>query len=109
MNKETIFQLAKTLNCEYELGIWHEATDFLEGQEGIRDFTVKYRNGIYQINIELVEFGLTEVKNLFSALVLFLEYTSTFYTREDSSDSIVYYFLSSTKEHKAFLCQILFR
>lgn len=30
MNKQTIFQLAKALDCEYEIGIWSEATDFIE-------------------------------------------------------------------------------
>lgn len=109
MNKETIFQLAKTLDCEYEIGIWSEATDFIERQENVCDFTVTYRDGLYQITIELAEFGFAEVKSLFSSLVSFLEYTSTIYTREDSSDSIGYYLLSSTKDQKAFLCQILFR
>lgn len=108
MNKDTLLKLSKTLNCEYEIGIWSETTDFLERQD-IENFSVKYTDGQFNIVIKLKEFDLYAVKDIFSSLVRFIEYKSTFYVREDKQYSIEYYMLSAIDSEKAFLLHVVFQ
>lgn len=109
MKNEILLEISKTLNCEYEIGIWSETTDFLERQESITEFSIKYNDGQYNVPIMLKEYDLNTAKTIFSALVRFIEYQSTFYVREDRLDSIEYYLLSSTKDDRAFLFHIVFQ
>ncbi|RXZ81556.1 hypothetical protein EBB07_14640 [Paenibacillaceae bacterium] len=109
MNKGTLLEISKTLNCEYEIGLWSESTDFLERQEEVAEFSFKYVDGQYNVNIKLKEFNLNAAKTTFASLVRFVEYKSTFYVREDRSNSIQYYLLSSTDDNKAFLFQVIFQ
>jgi hypothetical protein len=109
MNKETLFDVSKALNCEYEIGIWSEVDDFLERQEGVSKFLIKYHNGQYNVNVTLKEFIPNEAVTIFDSLVRFIEYSkSTFYVRESMQSSIEYYLLSSTADKKAFLMHIMF-
>jgi hypothetical protein len=108
MNKGILFELSKTLNTEYEIGVWSEVTDFLDRQD-IIESSVKYNEGQYNIMIKLKEFNLNGAKTVFSSLVRFIEYKSTFYVREDKVNSFEYYLLSSTDSKKAFLFHIVFQ
>lgn len=109
MNKDVLLKLSESLNIEYEIGIWSETTDFLERQDNIADYSVKYNDGQYNIVIKLKEFNLNASRTIFATLVRFIEYKSTFYVREDKKDSFVYYLLSSTDNKKAFLFYIVFQ
>ncbi|EPY14464.1 MULTISPECIES: hypothetical protein [Paenibacillus] len=109
MNKDVLLELSKTLNTEYEIGIWSETTDFFERQDNIADSSIKFNEGQYNIVIKLKEFNLNASKTIFAALVRFIEYKSTFYVREDKGNSFEYYLLSSTDNKKAFLFHIVFQ
>ncbi|WP_046227059.1 hypothetical protein [Paenibacillus dauci] len=109
MDKDTLLMISNSLNCEYEIGIWSEANDFLERQKNIVDFTITYDEGQYNVLITLLEYNLNTVKELFASLVRFLEYNSTFYLREDTENNIQYYLLSATQYKKAFLFYIIFQ
>ncbi|GJM71213.1 hypothetical protein HMSSN036_34290 [Paenibacillus macerans] len=54
----------KTLNTEYEIGIWIEAMFFMTWQENIEDSSVTYNEdaGQYKIVIKLKEFNLHTAK-----------------------------------------------
>lgn len=108
MDKDTLLTISNSLNCEYEIGIWSEANDFLQRQKNIVEFTIQYDEGQYNVSIKLLDYNLNAVKELFASLVRFLEYNSTFYLREDNENSIQYYLLSATKDKKAFLLYITF-
>ncbi|WP_159888728.1 hypothetical protein [Paenibacillus puerhi] len=109
MNKDVLLELSKTLNTEYEIGVWSETTDFFERQDNIADFSVKFNENQFNIVIKLKEFSLNATKTMFASLVRFVEYKSTFYVREDKESSIEYYLLSSTDNKKAFLFHIVFQ
>jgi len=108
MNKNDLLQLAKQMNCEYEPGLTSEINDFLERQKNISKFDLKYCENHFTINIKLKGYNLYEVRNVFSELVGFIEYTSTFYIREEYEDKIEYLLLSSLSNKKAFMCKIIF-
>lgn len=108
MDKETLLKIAKGLNCEYEIGLVSEINDFLECQENVSDFKLSYNGTYFLLKIGLKEFGLMESKTIFSLLVSFIEYTSTFYVREDFEEYIEYTLLSAMRSKKAFLCTIIF-
>ncbi|AIQ14923.1 hypothetical protein [Paenibacillus durus] len=108
MDKDTLLELSKKLNTEYEIGIWSETTDFFERQD-IVNSSVKYSEGQYNIVIKLKEFNLSAAKTIFASLVRFIEYKSTFYVREDTESSFEYYLLSSTDNKKAFLFHVVFQ
>lgn len=107
MNKDILLELSRNLDTEYEIGIWSETRDLLERQDNITDFSINYDEGQYNIVIELKEFDLHEAKSVFTSLVQFIEYNSTFYVRENKKDSFIYYLLSSMDNKKAFLCYIV--
>ncbi|CAM4505577.1 MAG: hypothetical protein E7L01_15860 [Paenibacillus macerans] len=111
MTKDVLLELSKTLNTEYEIGIWIEAMFFMTWQENIEDSSVTYNEdaGQYKIVIKLKEFNLHTVKKIFGSLVSFIEYQSTFYVREDHEDSFEYYLLSSTDNKKAFFFHVIFQ
>lgn len=108
---ETLLKISESLNCEYEIGIWSEANNFLQRQKHINDFTLKFNNDeeMYIASIMLREYNVNNVKEIFTSFVRFLEYDSTFYTREDAERSTQYYFVSATKNKTAFLFHITFQ
>jgi hypothetical protein len=108
MDKESLLQIAKQLNCEYEPGINCEINDFLECNNSVAKFDLKYHEKSFILNIILKNYKLVEVRHVFSALVRFIEYTSTFYVREECDNKVEYTLLSSLKSKKAFLCNITF-
>ncbi|EIS4928833.1 hypothetical protein L0903_000873 [Listeria innocua] len=51
MNKTDVFNLAKSLNCEYEVGLWSEINSFFEYQEdNISSFDLKFQKEGKKIN-----------------------------------------------------------
>jgi hypothetical protein len=108
MDKQTLLKIAEQLNCEYEIGLTSEINDFLENQSNVNSFHLSYEDNYFKVSIRLKEFGLTESKLLFSSLACFIEYTSTFYVREDFEDYFEYTLLSSMRSKKAFLCRVIF-
>jgi hypothetical protein len=109
MNKDVLLELAKKLNTKYEIGIWSESMDFFERQDNVADFSVKYNDKQFDVAIKLKEFSRNATKTVFTSLVRFIEYKSTFYVREDKENSVEYYLLSSTDNNKAFLFHIIFQ
>lgn len=60
MNKTDVFNLAKTLNCEYEVGLWSEINSFFEYQEdSISSFDLKFQkegkviNNYYSLDVNM--------------------------------------------------------
>lgn len=63
--------------------------------------------GQQESSILLVFFSI-EVKRVFSTLLSFIEYSSTFYVREEYKDRIEYEVLSSMKSNKGFRMKVVF-
>ena len=108
MDKKSLLQISKQLNCEYEPGINCEINDFLESNNRVSSFDLKYCEKSFVLNITLKNYNMVEVRHVFSTLVRFIEYTSTFYVREEYEDKVEYTLLSSLKSKKSFLCNITF-
>ena len=108
MDKKNIIDICNTLNCEYEIGIWSETEDFLERQINVIGFDFKYEGNMFLLKVKLRDYNFNEAKSLFHSLVRFIEYSSTFYTREEKDDNVEYYLLSSLPSKKAFLFNIVF-
>ncbi|WP_313563419.1 hypothetical protein [Ruminiclostridium cellobioparum] len=64
--------------------------------------------GQQESSILLVFFSTIEVKRVFSTLLSFIEYSSTFYVREEYKDRIEYEVLSSMKSNKGFRMKVVF-
>ncbi|WP_340398812.1 hypothetical protein [Paenibacillus sp. FSL H8-0079] len=107
MDKSTLLELSKKLDCQYEIGIWSETMDFMERQENVESFSLFFKEEQYNLRIQLRELNRVTTKEIFNSLVQFLQYNSTFYVREDHLDAIHYYFLSSTDAYKAFIFHVV--
>jgi len=108
MNSQELLRLAKKIDCDYEPGIDIEVNDFLQDKENVSYFNVVYHNNLYNVNIILKEFDIIEVKKVFTCLLCFIEYDSSFYVREEYTDRIEYELLSSMKSNKGFLMKVVF-
>ncbi|EIS8276665.1 hypothetical protein L0388_000416 [Listeria monocytogenes] len=114
MDKADIFNLAESLNCEYEIGLWSEINSFFEYQEdSISSFDLKFQkegkviNNYYSLDVNMKNFSYQAAQSLFRQLVQFIEYQSaTIYTQEKSAADITIYLLSATSENKGFLMQL---
>ncbi|MBC1987238.1 hypothetical protein HCJ71_08100 [Listeria sp. FSL L7-0478] len=114
MDKADIFNLAKSLNCEYEVGLRSEINSFFEYQEdSISSFDLKFQkegkviNNYYSLDVNMKNFSYQAAQSLFHQLVQFIEYKSaTFYTQEKRATDIMIYLLSATSEGKGFLLQL---
>ncbi|ECB9805784.1 hypothetical protein FL859_03090 [Listeria monocytogenes] len=113
MDKADIFNLAESLNCEYEIGLWTEINSFFEYQEdSISSFDLKFQkegkdiNNYYSLDVNMKNFSYQSAQSLFHQLVQFIEYKSaTIYTQEKRATDIMIYLLSATSEGKGFLLQ----
>lgn len=108
MDNKTLLEMSSHLNCEYEIGLTSEINDFLENEYNVSSFDLSYKDNCFILTVFLKEFNLVKSKEIFSSLVSFIEYNSTFYVREDFNDYIEYLLLSSMKSKKAFLCKVKF-
>ncbi|EAF3074219.1 TPA: hypothetical protein LWH10_001336 [Listeria innocua] len=114
MDKADIFNLAESLNCEYEIGLWSEINSFFEYQEdNISSFDLKFQkegkdiNNYYSLDVNMKNFSYQAAQNLFHQLVQFIEYKSaTIYIQEKRATDITIYLLSATSENKGFLIQM---
>lgn len=114
MNKTDVFNLAKSLNCEYEVGLWSEINSFFEYQEdNISSFELKFQkegkkiNNYFSLDVNMKNFSCQAAQSLFHQLVQFIEYKSTtFYTQEKRATDMMIYLLSATSENKGFLIQM---
>ncbi|MBC2012529.1 hypothetical protein HCB13_06555 [Listeria marthii] len=114
MDKADIFNLAKSLNCEYEVGLWSEINSFFEYQEdNISSIDLKFQkegktiNNYFSLDVNIKNFSYQAAQSLFHQLVQFIEYKSaTFYTQEKRATDILIYLLSATSENKGFLLQL---
>ncbi|EAE1341134.1 hypothetical protein EP41_03445 [Listeria monocytogenes] len=114
MDKADIFNLAESLNCEYEIGLWTEINSFFDYQEdNISSFDLKFQkegkviNNYYSLDVNMKNFSYQAAQSLFHQLVQFIEYKSaTIYTQEKSAADITIYLLSATSENKGFLMQL---
>ncbi|MBC1969887.1 hypothetical protein IA831_08265 [Listeria marthii] len=114
MDKADIFNLAKSLNCEYEVGLWSEINSFFEYQEdSISSFDLKFQkegktiNNYFSLDVNMKNFSYQAAQSLFHQLVQFIEYKSaTFYIQEKRATDLRIYLLSATSENKGFLLQL---
>ncbi|EAF5665927.1 hypothetical protein ACKTFP_001961 [Listeria innocua] len=114
MNKTDVFNLAKSLNCEYEVGLWSEINSFFEYQEdNISSFELKFQkegkkiNNYFSLDVNMKNFSYQAAQSLFHQLVQFIEYKSaTIYTQEKRATDITLYLLSANSENKGFLIQL---
>jgi hypothetical protein len=109
MDKEILLDISKKINCEYEVGIWSEINHFLEQNENVKEFTVNYLENHFRVEVNLKDFNLNSTKKLFSSLLMFLEYNSAFYVRDEKDGCIEYYLLSSMKSNKGFMSHIIIK
>lgn len=108
MDKNYLNQMAKTVDCSYEAGIMIEIDSFMKTREDVSEYSLDYKDGRYILVIQLKNYNLLEVKKIFGSLSRYIEYSSTFYVREDFDDCIEYTLLSSMCSKRGFLCQIRF-
>ena len=94
MNKDLLLKHSEQLNIEYEPGVSSEIKYFLEHHENVFEFQLKYSDKYFNLEIVLNNYSLSKVKDIFISLVRFIEYTATFYVREDFDDHIEYTLLS---------------
>jgi hypothetical protein len=108
MDKEYLFNLVKSVSCEPEMGLTSEINDLLEREVNVEFHKLAIEDDYFKLTIKLKKYSLVEAKKVFSSLVRFIEYTSTFYVREDTEKGIEYFLLSSNSSKKGFLCRIIF-
>lgn len=109
LDKDHLFNLAGSINCNLEVGLTSEINDLLERELNVEFHKLVLEGSMFILTIKLKTFNLVEIKKVFSSLVRFIEYTSTFYVREEKEESIEYFLLSSTSYQKGFLCHVIFK
>ncbi|EUJ23388.1 hypothetical protein PGRAN_08504 [Listeria grandensis FSL F6-0971] len=117
MDKNDLFKLARSINCEYEVGIWSEINSFFDYQEAsISNFDLKFEkedkviNNYFSLDVEMKNFDFQSAHSMFHLLVQFIEYRSaTFYVQEKSNTEVRMYLLSATPDNKGFLLQMKIR
>ena len=110
MNIETILELAKQISFDLELGISTEIRHFLENRDGIKAFEISSKDKIFDIIIMLKDYDKSLVRDIFTELVIFIQYSSfTCYAMKANGNSIEYYLLSSCDDNTGFFCHIIFK
>ena len=110
MNKEKLYELSEGINLEHELGISQEISDFFSECENVASFTYEFENNKFATSVKLSEFNFQKIRELFSSFILFIEYDSTFYVRECTTEKVKYTLLSKMNEiNKGFLCEVVFK
>jgi hypothetical protein len=108
MDKNCLYSLAEAVNCEYELGVTSEINDFLNNHDNVYEFNLNYSENRYNLLVKLKEYDVIEANLVFTSLVCFIEYSATFYIREEYDDRIEYILLSVMTSKKGFLCKVTF-
>lgn len=110
MNKETIFELSKQVSYDLEPGISAEIRHFIENRNDIKAFDMSGKDKIFSIIITLRDFSKSLAKDIFTELVIFIQYSSfTCYTMKAGKNYLEYYLLSSTEDNTGFICYIFFK
>jgi hypothetical protein len=92
-----------------DLGVTIDLKDFLKEDNLIKEYDIKTVENTYIVNIQLVEFDSSKVKEVFYPLMRFVDYDTTFYTHEVNSEGIIYYLLSMSLDEKlGFYFKIIF-
>lgn len=78
MDKSTLLELSKKLDCQYEIGIWSETMDFMERQENVESFSLFFKEEQYNLRIQLRELNRVTTKEIFNSLVQFLNIIQRF-------------------------------
>ncbi|NDI35367.1 hypothetical protein [Chengkuizengella sediminis] len=108
MDQNTIYDLAKQMDCSIDTGLTTEIQDYLNRQLNIKESLISLEENIIISHIKLKKNCLSEVKKIFFDLLHFIEYSSVFYVREEKGNLIEYTLLSSTIGNKGFLLRITF-
>ena len=112
MNRELLLELAKSINTEYESGIWFELNSYLEYEESkIITYDLKFEEErkCFILEIKLKECNKIDIDDFFKGLVRFIEYKdSTFYVRCVEQDSIDYFLLSTMDSEKGVFLELIF-
>ncbi|RSL31489.1 hypothetical protein D7Z54_20865 [Salibacterium salarium] len=109
MDEEKLLELSRGINVEYEPGISQEISDFFSEWESVLSYTYEFESNIFVVSVKLSDFNFQKVRELFSSFILFIEYDSTFYVREHTTEKVKYTLLSKMNViNKGFLCEVVF-
>ncbi|MEW4370070.1 hypothetical protein [Paenibacillus kandeliae] len=96
---------------DYDLipGLSSEMRDCLAYEDKVLDFQIATsKDKVYHLHVKLHEYTLSNAKSVFSSLLQFIQYNSTFYIRRDTEHNTEYLLLSQQDDNLAFYCKILF-
>ena len=112
MNKESLLQLATTINCEYESGVWVELNALMEYNEDIiKEYNLTFDDNLnsFHLNVKMKDSNKDGIETFFKSFVEFMEYgDATFYIKEEYDKHIDYYFLSTMDTEKGMLIIVSF-
>jgi hypothetical protein len=102
-------KMLQEINYNIVPGLLSEIRDCLKYNDKVHESNlVIIQDKTYSVAIRLKEYNVPNVKNVFSTLVQFIQYTSTFYVRNDKEKSIEYSLISQSEGGLAFYCRITF-
>lgn len=102
--------ISNEINHEYEPGIGAEIRSFIEYQgDDIKNFDLTFdkNSECFILKITTNDMKIDDVQQLFMKLVFFLEYSHvTFYTTENTENSLHYQLISYSKNNKGFILDV---
>ncbi|MEW9698622.1 hypothetical protein [Paenibacillus sp. SI8] len=110
MDKTTLSNFAKDVDCTYDLGLWSEINSFHKNELNVDSFNVSFNREInaYELNVRLKLWNIVEIKKLLHDLLIFVEFKDTMYIQEELKNEIKYCILSKNKSNKGFLLKITY-
>ncbi|MGG4555184.1 hypothetical protein MKX50_03685 [Paenibacillus sp. FSL W8-0186] len=108
--KDSFIKLVKELDHDIIPGLSSEIRDCLNYNDKVLDCKVDIsEDKVYCVSVRMHDYTLPNIKSVFSSLVQFIQYTSTFYVRNDTEHNTEYLLLSQSKGNLTFYCKIVFR
>ncbi|KGP72911.1 hypothetical protein [Pontibacillus yanchengensis] len=110
MDKMKLLELSRDINLEYEPGVFHDISNSLDENEWVEEFSYEHVNNKYNVNVKLLNgLNIVTARELFTTFLLSVEYSSTFYVREYTSERVEYTLLSKrSSSNRGFLCEVTF-
>lgn len=108
--KDSFIKLVNEVDYDIIPGLSSEIRDCLDYDAKVLDCQIDIlEDKVYCVNVRMHEYTLPNIKSVFSSLVQFIQYTSTFYIRNDTEHNTEYLLLSQSKRDLTFYCKIVFR
>ena len=108
MHKEFIYEMARQVDCTYDVGLRTEMDYILENSSNIVEYTIEFAKNQYFIYIRVKQCDLDKTPQIFHSLLEFIEYSSVYYFRNEIPGGKDYLLFSQTESGKGFLCNIIF-